>query len=84
MLEHKRKYKQMIARADALPEDCRFVFKKIQTHMWQFAAGLGMDMLNVQADLLDLFGEGEGGGGEVAGVCLKSWVMMLQRSARSY
>jgi hypothetical protein len=33
-----------MARMEALPEDYRYVFKKIQSHMWMFAAGSGYDM----------------------------------------
>jgi DNA-binding ferritin-like protein (Dps family) len=64
-MKEKRNYKQMMARVNALPEDYRFVFQKIQGHMWQFAAGDGYDMLNVHAGLLELFEEGAAEGKQV-------------------
>jgi DNA-binding ferritin-like protein (Dps family) len=54
----KRAYKRQMARVAALPQDYRYVFTKIQKHMWQFSAGSGFDMLHVQYDLIDLFEEG--------------------------
>ncbi|MEC4183452.1 DUF1048 domain-containing protein [Adlercreutzia sp. R21] len=58
MLEGKRAYREMMARVDALPEDYRFVFKKIQDYMWKFASGNGYDMIEVQEGLVSLFEEG--------------------------
>ncbi|MFP3153522.1 DUF1048 domain-containing protein [Lachnospiraceae bacterium ZAX-1] len=55
IMEGKREYKAHMARVDALPEDYRFVYKKIQGYMWTFAGGDGMDMLKTQVDLIDLF-----------------------------
>ena len=75
--QEKRKYKQTMARANALPEDYRFVFDKIQHYMWNHAAGSGMDMLAIHRDLIDLFEQGaadgknvlEITGSDVAGFC---------------
>lgn len=58
MLEEKRAYREMMDRIDALPEDYRFVFKKIQNYMWKFASGSGYDMIEIQKGLADLFEEG--------------------------
>lgn len=58
MIKSKREYKQQMARVKALPEDYQYVFKKIQEHMWQFAAGAGYDMMEVHYGLIDLFEEG--------------------------
>ena len=33
MVEEKREYKQQIARVDAMPDDYKFVFKKIQNYL---------------------------------------------------
>ena len=44
ILREKRAYRQMMARVNALPEDYRYVFKRIQRHMWMFASGAGFDM----------------------------------------
>jgi DNA-binding ferritin-like protein (Dps family) len=77
MIEEKREYRQQMARAEALPEDYRYVFKKIQKHMWMFAAGSGYDMMRIHYDLIELFEEGaaegrrvlEVTGGDVAAFC---------------
>lgn len=58
MIKEKRKYKQQMARVNALPEDYQYVFRKMQSHMWQFTAGSGYDMMEVQYGLIDLFEEG--------------------------
>ncbi|MPM41629.1 hypothetical protein SDC9_88284 [bioreactor metagenome] len=87
MFESKREYKQQMARVDALPEDYQYVFKKIQKHMWMFAAGAGYDMMKIHYGLIDLFeaGAAEGKhvleitGDDVAGFCEE-----LLRSASTY
>jgi DNA-binding ferritin-like protein (Dps family) len=55
-LEEKREYKQMMKRVDALPEDYRFAFRKIQKYM--FSTGIGIDSdggIKIFADLVDWF-----------------------------
>ncbi len=55
-LGEKRAYKQMMKRVDALPEDYRFTFRKIQKYM--FTTGIGIDLdggIKVFADLVDWF-----------------------------
>ncbi len=77
IMEGKREYKQQMERVKALPEDYRYVFKKIQEYMWTRATGDGMDMLQTHYDLIDLFemsaAEGkrvlEVTGEDVAGFC---------------
>jgi DNA-binding ferritin-like protein (Dps family) len=61
----KREYKRQMARVDALPKDYRYVYKKIQHHMWMFAAGSGYDMLRLHYDLIDLFESGAAEGKRV-------------------
>ena len=51
----KKEYREQMARVEALPEDYRFVFKKIQGYMWSFAGGDGSDMLKTQCELIELF-----------------------------
>lgn len=51
----KKEYREQKARIEALPEDYRFVFEKIQGYMWSFAGGDGSDMLKAQGDLIELF-----------------------------
>ncbi len=58
MIEEKREYKQQMARVEAMPEDYKFVFKKIQSYMWTFASGAGYDMMEVHNNLVELFESG--------------------------
>ena len=58
IMREKREYRDHMKRVDALPEDYQYLFKKIQSHMWQFAAGNGYDMMKVHYDLIDLFESG--------------------------
>jgi len=58
MFESKREYKRQMERVKALPEDYQYVFKKIQGHMWMFAAGAGYDMMKIHSDLIELFESG--------------------------
>lgn len=55
MIADKKGYRQQMARVEALPEDYRFVFKKIHGYMWGLAGGDGFDMLNTQHELIELF-----------------------------
>jgi DNA-binding ferritin-like protein (Dps family) len=87
IMKSKREYRQQMARVEALPGDYRFVFKKIQSHMWMFAAGSGYDMMKIHYDLIELFesgvAEGKGvleiTGSDVAGFCED-----LLRNAKTY
>ena len=83
----KREYKQQMQRVKALPEDYQYVFKKIQNHMWQFAAGSGYDMMEVHYGLIDLFEEGAANGKsvlEVTGEDVAAFVDELLKNARTY
>ena len=64
----KKEYREQMARVQALPEDYRFVFDKIQGYLWQFATGDGMEMLKVQYGLIDLFEESAADGKHVLDV----------------
>ena len=83
----KREYNQQMQRVKALPEDYQYVFKKIQNHMWQFAAGSGYDMMEVHYGLIDLFEEGAANGKsvlEVTGEDVAAFVDELLKNARTY
>ncbi|MDR3207899.1 MAG: DUF1048 domain-containing protein [Oscillospiraceae bacterium] len=85
--ESKREYKRQMARVDALPEDYRFVFKKIQEHMWCFAAGDGYDMLEAHYGLIDLFEAGAAEGKTalaVTGEDVAGFVDELLKSVKTY
>lgn len=58
IIRDKREYRALVARVNALPEDYRYAYRKIQDYMWKFASGGGLDMVALQADLLELFEEG--------------------------
>ena len=71
----------------ALPEDYRYVFEKIQEHMWRFATGSGYDMMEVQYDLIDLFEEGAANGKsvlEITGEDVAAFVEELLKNTRTY
>lgn len=55
IINDKIEYRKQMARVEALPEDYRFVFGKIQGYMWNFAGGDGSDMLKMQYELIELF-----------------------------
>ncbi len=87
MIESKREYKQQMARVEALPEDYQYVFKKIQGHMWMFAAGSGYDMMKIHYDLIELFETGAANGKhvlDVTGEDVAGFCDELLRSARTY
>ncbi|MDR1927159.1 MAG: DUF1048 domain-containing protein [Oscillospiraceae bacterium] len=87
MVESKREYKRHMARVEALPEDYRYIFKKIQSHMWMFASGDGFDMMKVHYDLIELFELGAADGKralEVTGADVAAFCDELLRSARTY
>jgi DNA-binding ferritin-like protein (Dps family) len=87
ILAEKREYRRQMARAEALPEDYRYVFKKIQSHMWMFAAGSGYDMMQIHYDLIELFEEGAANGKgvlEITGEDVASFCDELLRSAQTY
>jgi DNA-binding ferritin-like protein (Dps family) len=87
MIEEKREYKRQMARVDALPEDYRYVFKKIRSHMWMFAAGNGYDMMKIHYDLIELFEDGAANGKrvlDVTGKDVAAFCDELLRAARTY
>ncbi|MGP0587721.1 DUF1048 domain-containing protein [Paenibacillus timonensis] len=87
LIGDKKEYKMMMARVDALPEDYQYVFKKIQTYMWNFSAGNGMDMLHMQYELIDLFEAGAAEGRqvlEITGEDVASFADSLVANAKTY
>jgi DNA-binding ferritin-like protein (Dps family) len=87
IIESKREYKRQMERVEALPEDYRFVFKKIQSHMWMFASGNGYDMMGIHYDLIELFESGAAEGKrvlEITGEDVASFCDELLRSAKTY
>lgn len=87
MIKEKREYKQQMERVNALPKDYRYVFKKIQGHMWQFVSGAGYDMMEAQYGLLDLFEEAAANGKtvlEVTGEDVAAFAEELLKNTRIY
>lgn len=83
----KREYKRQMARVKALPEDYQYVFKKIQGHMWMFAAGAGYDMMKIHYDLIELFETGAAEGKsvlEITGEDVAAFCEELLRSTGTY
>lgn len=87
MIESKREYKQKMARVEALPKDYQYVFKKIQGHMWMFAAGSGYDTMKLHYDLIELFEAGAAEGKhvlEITGEDVAGFCDELLRSVSTY
>ncbi|MDR1253714.1 MAG: DUF1048 domain-containing protein [Oscillospiraceae bacterium] len=87
IIESKREYKRQMARVEALPKDYCYVFKKIQSHMWMFAAGSGYDMIKIHYDLITLFEEGAAEGKrvlEITGEDVAAFCDELLKSAQIY
>lgn len=87
MIESKCEYKESMDRVKKLPEDYQYVFKKIQSHMWNFASGAGYDMMVIHNDLIDLFEESALNGSdvlEVTGDDVASFCEELLRNASTY
>jgi DNA-binding ferritin-like protein (Dps family) len=87
MIEEKREYKKQMARVEALPEDYRFVFKKILETTWSFAAGDGYDMMELHNGLIDLFESGAANGKrvlEITGEDVAAFCDELLRDVKTY
>lgn len=87
MIEGKREWRQMQARANALPKDYQIVYDEIQKYMWKFAGGDGMDFIAIFNDLLGLFETGVADGKsalEVTGDDVAEFCDELLRNARTY
>ena len=87
IIKSKREYKQQMARLKALPTDYQYVFKKIQQHMWMFAAGSGYDMMKIHYDLIDLLETGAADGKhvlDITGDDVAAFCDELLRNASTY
>lgn len=57
--KEKREYREYLERIKALPENYRYVYKKITEYMWSlYGGGDGYDMVAAQSGLLKLFETG--------------------------
>ena len=87
IIEDKKEWNAMEARAKALPSDYRIVYGEIQRYMWQFTAGNGMDIVAILKDLLGLFETGATDGKhalEVTGEDVAAFCDELLRNAKTY
>jgi DNA-binding ferritin-like protein (Dps family) len=83
----KREYRRQMARVEAMPDDYRYVFKKIQSHMWMFATGSGYDMMRIHYDLIELFESGVASGKrvlEITGEDVAAFCDELLKNATTY
>ncbi|MDL2258241.1 DUF1048 domain-containing protein [Eubacteriales bacterium OttesenSCG-928-K08] len=87
IIREKKEYKGHMTRVELLPDDYQYVFKKIQSHMWMFAAGSGYDMMKIHYDLIELFETGAAEGKhvlEITGEDVAAFCDELMRSAQTY
>jgi DNA-binding ferritin-like protein (Dps family) len=54
----KKEWRSMEARAAALPDDSRIVYREMKQYMFRFTSGDGMDVVAVLKDVLGLFENG--------------------------
>lgn len=94
----KKIYKDHLAFVESLPEDYRFVFRRMKEYIWSFAGGTGMDTLQTEYELAKLFAEASQNGfsvldvtgKDVAGFCddlirdNKSWMDSNRRRLNTY
>ena len=52
LIGDRKEWKRMEARAHALPRDYRVVYGEMQSYLWRFTAGDGMDIVALLADVL--------------------------------
>lgn len=83
----KKEYRQMMDKVKAMPEDYRCVFEEMQSYMWKFSSGDGMDILKIHCDLIELFESAVAEGKtvlEVTGDDVAEFCDELLRSANTY
>lgn len=66
--QDKKIYRKQMEKVNTLPKDYQFVFEKMSDYIWSFAGGDGMDTLETQYKLIDLFTEAAADGLEVLDV----------------
>ena len=66
--EDKAAWHRLQARAEALPPDYRFVYKKMQGYMMNFAGGDGMEVVELCKSIAELLEEGAADGKNVRDV----------------
>lgn len=83
-LEGKKEWKELKARAKALPDDYRFAYEQIQKYLWHTS---GIGSMDPFKNLLDLFEEGAADGRgvlDITGVDVAGFADELVRGEQSY
>ncbi len=83
----KKAWREMEARAHALPNDYQIVYDEIKVYTWKFSAVNAMDNIVVLEGLLGLFEEGAADGKrvlEITGKDIAAFADGLLRNAKSY
>ncbi|WP_195908979.1 DUF1048 domain-containing protein [Microlunatus sp. Gsoil 973] len=87
ILGDKKEWRNMEARAKALPRDYQIVYDEIKKYVFKFAGGDGMDMVYLLRDLLGLFETSVADGKralEVTGDDVAEFCDELLRNANTY
>src|SRR3954463_6888490 len=87
LIGDKKEWRQMEARAAALPRDYRIVYGEIKKYLCKFSAGGGMDTVAILNDLLGLFESGAPDGRrvlDVTGEDVAAFCDELLRNAKTY
>lgn len=83
----KKRWRQMEARAKALPRDYQIVYDEIKKYMFKLSGGTGMQTVDILEDLLGLFEGGAADGRralEVTGQDVAAFCDELLKSAKTY
>ena len=87
LIGDKKEWRDMQARAAALPRDYQIVYDGIMKYMFKFAGGSGMDIVAILKDLLGLFETSAAEGRralEVTGEDVAAFSDELLRNAKTY
>src|SRR5690242_3287958 len=83
----KKRWRQMEARAKALPRDYQIVYDEIKKYLFKLSGGDGMETVAILEDLLGLFESGAADGRralEVTGQDVAAFCDELLKNAKTY
>ena len=87
IIDDKKQWRQMEARAKALPRDYRIVYEEMKKYLFKFSAGNGMETVALLNDLLGLFESGAADGRrvlDVTGPDVAAFCDELLKNAKTY
>jgi DNA-binding ferritin-like protein (Dps family) len=84
ILGDKKEWKAMEARANALPRDYRIVYGEMQSRMWRFTTGEGMDIVALPEEVLGLFEASVAEGKSVLAVTGEDVAAIVRRTPAPY